>query len=126
MINRPHSTALLILLALIIQVGYSLPCRAAGQAGTASDVAKYSVYHPEPAWWAQARRGMHGKVTCQMTIDPKSGEVTEVKVLRRSAFQELDAACVLTCFKWKFLPNTIKTATTSFELVLSGYYKEIH
>jgi TonB family protein len=117
----------IVLIGLLLQVASSVPCRAAGQAGAMStDVAKYCIYHPDPAWWAQARRGMHGKVTCQMIIDPKNGEVTEVKVLRRSAFQELDAACVLTCFKWKFMPNTIKIATTSFELVLSGYFKEIH
>src|SRR4051812_40577106 len=46
----------------------------------ATDISRYVISNPEPNWWAQARRGMHGKVVCQLIINQKTGEVDEVKV----------------------------------------------
>jgi hypothetical protein len=69
---------------------------------------------------------MHGKVVCRLIIDPKTGEVTEVKVLRKTVFAQYNAAIVLTAFKWRFRPGTITQVTVPFELFLKGYYKEIH
>jgi TonB family protein len=73
-----------------------------------------------------ARRGMHGKVVCQLIVNKNNGEVTEVKVLKRSRFQQLDAACVMAGFNWKFRPGTVSQVTIPFELELRGYAKEIH
>lgn len=125
---RRLTVLLLVTLCQILVVGqaHAQAGRASGQVHADPEAARYAIASPEPAWWAQGRRGMHGKVTCQMIINQKTGEVDEVKVLRHSRFSELDAACVLAAFKWKFRPGTIKSATHTFELVLTGYYKEIH
>lgn len=91
-----------------------------------SELANVCIYHPEPSFWAEARRGMHGVGVFQLIINPKNGEVSEVKVVRRTGFQQLDASCVLTLFTWKFKPNTITSAKVPMGFHLRGYSKEIH
>jgi TonB family protein len=123
MSKRPNVYGL-IAAWLLIQIAFTLPARAEGE--IPYQLKNVCLNHPEPAWWSLGRRGMHGKVVCQLKINPKNGEVDEVKILKRSRFQELDAACVLCAFKWKFKPGTITSATIPFELILKGYFKEIH
>lgn len=113
-----------VALTLAVLFDVQTTCHAAGE--TPYRFEDVCIYHPEPAWWALGRGGMHGKVVCQLIIDPKNGEVTEVKVLHKTRFSQLNAACVLTAFKWKFKPHTITQVTVPFELVLRGYAKEIH
>jgi TonB family protein len=91
-----------------------------------SELKGICIYHPEPNWWGLARRGMHGRVVCRLTIDPKTGEVTEVKVLRKTVFEAYNAAIVLTAFKWRFRPGTITQTTVPFELITRGFFREIH
>jgi TonB family protein len=83
------------------------------------------IYHPEPNWWGLARQGVRGKVVCRLTIDPKTGEVTEVKILRKTIYANYNAAIVLTAFKWRFRPGTITTATIPFELIVRGYVRQV-
>ena len=114
------------LTAIIVAMQFAvLPlCRA--DLDIPSELKGICIYHPEPNWWGLARRGMHGKVVCRLTIDPKTGEVTEVKVLRKTVYAQFNAAIVLTAFQWKFRPGTITQATVPFELYVKGYFKEIH
>ena len=84
------------------------------------------IYHPEPNWWGLARQRMRGRVVCQLTIDPKTGDVTEVKVLRKTTDARLNADIVMTAFKWKFRPGTITQTKVTFELMVKGYFKELH
>jgi len=44
----------------------------------------------------------------RMSINQKTGDVDEVGVVLRSGNKRLDAAAVMTFFKWKFKPGTIK------------------
>lgn len=120
------SKAIQLGVALIFAILFAsqTACHAAGERSYRFE--DVCIYHPDPAWWALGRGGMHGKVTCQLIIDAKNGEVTEVKVLHKTRFSQLNAACVLTAFKWKFKPHTITQITVPFELELRGYGKEIH
>ena len=102
----------------------STTCRAEGE--IPQELKNVCLYHPEPAAWKLGRAGMHGKVVCQLKINPNNGEVDEVKILHHSPYQALDGECVLTYFKWRFKPHTITSATIPYELILRGYYKEIH
>jgi TonB family protein len=113
-----------LLLAFLIHLVALVPCHGEGE--IPSELAGVCIAHPEPAWWSLGRRGMHGKVVCQLKINPKTGIVDEVKVLRRSRFRELDAACVLCSFDWQFKPGTITSAKVPFELILRGYYNQVH
>lgn len=116
---------LLLLSAIIlIQLGSTRSGQASGE--IPAELKNVCIYHPEPNWWGLARRGMRGKVVCQLTIDPKTGEVTEVKVLRKTIYAELNAEIVLTAFKWKFKPGTITQAKIPFDLIVSGFVREVH
>jgi TonB family protein len=44
----------------------------------------------------------------RLTIDQKTGTVTEVGILKRSGYQPRDATAVLTFMQWKFKPGTLK------------------
>jgi outer membrane biosynthesis protein TonB len=83
------------------------------------------LYPPEPNWWAMARRGMRGSVKTQMKIDPKTGEVVEVKLLRKTIFGAFNSEVVMTAFKWRFKPHTITQATVPFELEVRGWARDI-
>ena len=115
---------LLLSVILLIELGPVLPCQASGE--LPAELKGVCIYHPEPNWWGLARRGMRGKVVCQMTVDPKTGEVTQVKVLRKTAYAELNAEIVLTAFKWKFRPGTITQAKVPFDLIVSGFVRQVH
>ena len=114
------------LMATVIAAQFAaLPCRGEDYS-IPSELKGVCIYHPEPNWWGLARQGMRGKVVCRLTIDPKTGEVTEVKVLRKTIYGQFNAAIVLTAFKWKFRPGTITQAIVPFELYVKGYFREIH
>jgi TonB family protein len=113
----------ILLLSAIVLIELAAPSYAVD---VPSDIRAYTVSTVEPNWWGLARRGMRGRVVAQMTIDPKTGEVTQVQLLRKTVFAELNAEIVLTCFKWKFKPHTITSAKVPFELIVSGFVRQVH
>lgn len=113
----------ILLLSAIVLIELAAPSYAVD---VPSDVRSYTVSAAEPNWWGLARRGMRGRVVAQMTIDPKTGEVSQVQLLRKTIYAELNAEIVLTCFKWKFKPHTITSAKVPFELIVSGYVRQVH
>ena len=44
----------------------------------------------------------------RLTINPQTGGVDEVGILRRCGDSRLDASCVMAFFQWKFKPGTLK------------------
>ncbi|MEP6603565.1 MAG: energy transducer TonB [Spartobacteria bacterium] len=113
----------LILLLAVAQMFWSV--RSDASIEGPANYKNYVVSSPEPAWWSLARRGMRGKVVCQVKIDPKNGDVTEVHVLKKTMFPAFNAEVVLTCFKWKFKPGTITEATIPFELEVRGFGRQV-
>src|SRR4051812_2524563 len=116
---------LLVPLAMLFLVAAAIPARAQDYP-VPSRFQSVCLFHPEPNWWAMARRGMRGEVKTVMKVDPKTGEVVEVKLLKKTIFPAFNAEVVLTAFKWRFRPHTITEATVPFELEVRGWGREIH
>src|SRR5437588_5065680 len=62
------------------------------------------LYAPGPVDYSNS--GTQG--VYRLTIDQKTGTVTEVGILLRSGYQKRDATAVLTFMQWKFKPGTLK------------------
>jgi len=62
------------------------------------------LYAPGPVDYSNS--GTQG--VYRLTIDLKTGTVTEVGILKRSGYQPRDATAVLTFMQWKFKPGTLK------------------
>ncbi|MEY2545999.1 MAG: Gram-negative bacterial TonB protein C-terminal [Verrucomicrobiota bacterium] len=87
----------------------------------------FVIYKPDPFIPMVAlRKGWGGTIRCQLTINPKSGLVDEVKVVRHTGYKTLDAEMVMTFFKWKFRPGTITKATITYEVGIGGRARSLH
>lgn len=62
------------------------------------------LYAPGPVDYSNS--GTQG--VYRLTINQKTGIVTEVGILKRSGYQPRDATAVLTFMQWKFKPGTLK------------------
>jgi TonB family protein len=87
----------------------------------------YVIYKPDPFLPAVAlRKGWGGTIRCLLTINPKSGLVDEVKVVRHTGYKSLDAETVMTLFKWKFRPGTITKTVVTYELGVTNRARSLH
>jgi TonB family protein len=87
----------------------------------------YVTYKPDPVIPMVAlRKGWGGKIRCLLTINPKTGLVDEVKVVRHTGYPKLDAEAVMTFFRWKFRPGTISHANVTYELGVYGRGRNLH
>jgi TonB family protein len=97
------------LTVFVIQL-FTLPfSHAATQQG--ADWKRYVVASPAVVYPEVVKRtGMQGLGVYLLTIDRKDGSVTEVKVLKSTGYQRLDAIYVMNFFQWRFQPGTIAWA----------------
>lgn len=72
------------------------------------------------------RTGMQGQGLFQLTVDPKDGTVTEVKVLRHTGYDQLDRIFVSNFFQWRFQPRTITTAKIPRGIRVTGQTRFRH
>ncbi len=87
----------------------------------------YVIYKPDPVIPAVAiRKGWGGTIRVLLTINPKNGLVDEVKVLRHSGHQTLDAEMVMTFFKWKFRPGTVTKVGVNYQVGITGRARSLH
>lgn len=87
----------------------------------------YVIYKPDPFIpMVAVRKGWGGKIRCHVTINQKTGLVDEVKVTRHTGYPTLDAEMVMTLFKWKFKPGTIKEANINYQLGVLGRAHDLH
>jgi outer membrane biosynthesis protein TonB len=87
----------------------------------------YVTYKPDPVMPAVAlRQGWHGHITCVLTINPKSGLVDEVKVVRHTGNPKLDAILVMCFFSWKFRPGTITRTKINYSVGSLGRGADYH
>src|ERR1700719_343766 len=93
----------------VIQL-FTLPfSHAATQQG--ADWKRYVIAHPDVVYPEVVKRtGMQGLGVYLLVIDRKDGSVTEVKVLKSTGYQRLDAIYVMNFFQWRFQPGTIDWA----------------
>ena len=73
------------------------------------EACRYATYTPLPK---PPRRAYHdyarmGNGWYQLTIDSRSGRVTDVKVVDTSRSAQLDDAACKTFLQWRFQPNTV-------------------
>ena len=75
------------------------------------DWKRYVIAHPDVVYPELVKRtGMQGLGVFLLVIDRKDGSVTEVKVLKSTGHQKLDAIYVMNFFQWRFQPGTIAWA----------------
>ena len=100
------------------------PCAAAAKV---NEWEKHLVAAPEvvvPAFFL--RTGKEGSGTFVLIINPKNGEVTEVKVIKKRGDSHVIGLYVLNFFQWRFRPGTIKSATISRGLEVYGTSRGYH
>ena len=86
------------------------PCQAEQPAFIPEKFKGIFLYAPEPEF-AEGYRKNNADVlqgVYRLTINQKTGMVDEVGVLKRSGMQKLDGVSVMTFFKWKFRPGSIR------------------
>lgn len=70
----------------------------------------HTTYAPAPAVpFGLAAYGYHSGGQYRLTVDPKTGRVTDVKVVERSRAITFDQSCLRTFAEWRFMPHTVTT-----------------
>jgi TonB family protein len=116
-------TLLIILSALSVVL--PLPCRAWNDMPT--DLRKLLLSGPEPDYPpALVNRGIGGEGKFRLTVDPKTGHVTEVKVLRSTGHRILNDLAAKAFLQWRFKPGTTAGGTITYDFHVIGYSHELH
>ncbi len=119
-------TKLKILLCAVAlsQLGFFSPCRATTY-GTPTWPDLVTWVHPDypPALW---RSGVTGKGVFLLKIDPRTGEVTDVKVLKSTGYRILNELAAKAFLQCKFKPGGRTQLTTSWNFVSRGYSRDLH
>jgi TonB family protein len=88
---------------------------------------RYVVYAPEPQFpMAALRRGAHGTGVFLLKINPKTGLVEEVKVLKRVGDGGLTAEAVWALLKWRFRPGTVTSVKIPISFGTYGRSDYVH
>ena len=67
-----------------------------------------AVYAPRPVYRPEwAKQGLKGKGIVLVTIDPKTGGVTGVRMLESTGNQLLDGAALQAYSQWRFEPGSV-------------------
>jgi TonB family protein len=67
-----------------------------------------AIYSPKPVYSPEwAKRGLSGKGVVLVTIDPKTGNVSGVRMLQSTGSSELDGAALQAYSKWRFKPGSV-------------------
>jgi TonB family protein len=121
--TMPLKTILVVLGALSIAL--PLPCRAWNDMPT--DLKKILLYGPEPEYPnALAYKGIGGEGKSRLTIDPKTGQVREVKVLRSTGFTILNELAAKAFLQWRFRPGVTTGETITYDFHVIGYGRNLH
>lgn len=79
------------------------------------------LYAPWPHFpFAAAAHGVGGKGRFRLSIDPRTGLVTDVQILETTHDKRLDDSAAQTLRQWRFKPNTIQTFDVPIDFDL-GY-----
>ena len=79
------------------------------------------LYSPWPRFpLAASAHGVAGKGQFQLSIDPRTGLVTEVQILETTHDTRLDEAAIKALRQWRFKPNTVRKFVVPIEFDL-GY-----
>jgi TonB family protein len=85
------------------------------------------LYAPQPDYpRVLAERGVRGWGKYRLIINPKTGTVTELKVLKHARFAVLDELAAKAFLQWRFRPGTITETRFDFEFSATGYGRHVH
>jgi TonB family protein len=116
----------MVALVLVIAAGFSRPCRASIYIQR-PDWARYMVKFVDPGYPSHLyRRGVGGSGIFRLTIDQKTGHVTEVKVIKSTGWVILNELVAKACLQWLFRPGTITSLEFPFRFEASGYSRQVH
>lgn len=73
-----------------------------------------------------ARRGARGRGVFLITINPKTGDVDQVKIVKSTGFRALNELAVRAFFDWKFRTGSPAQAKVSCEFYLTGFSRSLH
>jgi TonB family protein len=67
-----------------------------------------AIYSPQPVYRSEwAKQGLTGKGVVLVTIDPKTGVVTETAMLQSTGSKLLDRAALKAYSRWRFKPGSV-------------------
>jgi TonB family protein len=70
--------------------------------------------------------GAAGKGLFRLTINPKSGEVDEVKVVRSCGYKDLNELAAKALLQWRFQPGTRGPVEVPVEFYVHGGNRTLH
>ncbi len=103
-----RSKAPIVLLAMCFSA-FLAPCYGANQVMIPAKFKGIILEAPEPVFAEGSRKDTGiSQGVYRLTINPQTGLVDQVGVLKKTGTQKLDGGAVLTFFKWKFKPGSLK------------------
>lgn len=70
--------------------------------------------------------GWNGKGRFLLKVNPKTGDVDEVKVLRSTGHVLLDEVSAKAFFQWKFQPGVVTQVQVPVEFYVRGFSRDLH
>ena len=96
----------LIVLIVMLFTAIVAPCFATDIVRIPPQYKKDTITAPDPEYPIKSQHlGYQGQGIYRLVINPKTGSVDEVKVMKSTHHRELDASAVMTLFNWKFRPG---------------------
>ena len=118
-------TPLRILLALFF-FAVVTPCFATEIVRIPPEYKKDTLTAPDPEYPIKCQHlGYQGQGLYRLVVNPKTGVVDEVKVMKSTHHRELDASAVMTLFNWKFRPG-INHRDLLVVFQLTGWSRGLH
>jgi TonB family protein len=96
------------LLFLVYTITFSFVSLADAQPASPSVSLPEATYSPQPVYRPEwAKQGLSGKGVVLVTIDPKTGTVSGVRMLQSTGNSLLDGAAMDAYSKWRFKPGSV-------------------
>ena len=115
----------LFIAVLLFTVVPPVPCRAAND--IPKEMRGILLYAPDPEYPNEvAFKGITGHGTFRATIDPRTGRVTEVKVIKSTPHRILNELSAKALLQWRFQPRTITSLEVPFTFGVTGYSRTVH
>lgn len=85
------------------------------------DAGAFAVYAPRPTYPYEARaRRLQGSGAAIVTVDPATGNVTNVVMAISTGFRSLDDETISTFRRWRFKPDTVKKVRIPITFTFAG------
>ena len=132
-LQRSKISRSLLYMKMLLGILFSLlfftvlsPCFATDIVRIPPEYKKDTLSAPDPEYPIKAQHlGYQGQGIYRLMINPKTGIVDEVKVMKTTGHRELDANAIMTLFNWKFRPG-INHRDLLVVFQLTGWARSLH